>query len=137
MARFDSVGALLRVAAVFVVYSVAVQASQAIIDSLYLGGVVALLVTLVAVLALDAVPALVRGQTPSFGEGSYFYAGRGLLTLVGFLLVTAVFVDWLRTSAAFPEWLAVLVGALGAAVLVFGGLVAYYWRRASGTASAG
>lgn len=131
MARFDSLGAFLRVVTVFFTYSVAVQATEPLFDSLYLRTGAALLATLVAVLAIDAVPALLRGKTPTFGEGSFFYSGRGILIIIVLLLLTGAFADGLRAGFELPEWLAVGVAVVGAGVLVFGSLVAYYWRRRS------
>lgn len=137
MARFDSLGSFARVLVVFFTYSVAVQATEPVFGSLYVRAGAALLVTLVVVLAIDSIPALIRGERPTFDEGSYFYSARGILTIVVFVLLAAAFADGLRAATGLREWLVMVVAALGAAVLVFGSLVAYYRQRQSRAVQAG
>jgi hypothetical protein len=49
------------------------------------------------------------------------HSGRGILTIVVFVLFAAVFADGLRASSGLPERLVTVVAAAGVAVLVFGG----------------
>ena len=128
MSRLDSAGAFLRVLLVFFVYSVAVQGFDSIVPSLYRRAALALVLTLLVILILDGAPAAIRGQRPTFDEGSFFYSARGLLAIVTFILLAAVLADWLRGSFGLQEWLLMAIAALVAAVVVFGGLVVYYWR---------
>lgn len=89
----------------------------------------ALAVSVVLFGALDALPALVRGERPLLDTDGRLYSVRGLVALVGIVLVTAVTADWLRAAAGASDVVATAAGvALGVAV-VLGPVVAYYWRR--------
>ena len=124
----NTVSSFLRILLVFFVYSVAVQVLDPVVPSLYARVAIALALTLLAVVLLDAIPAVRRGQTPTFEEGSVLYSARGFLLVVTFVLLAAVLASWLRTSVASPEWVLTTIAALLAAIVVFGSLVAYYWR---------
>jgi hypothetical protein len=65
------------------------------------------------------------------------HSGRGILTIVVFVLFAAVFADGLRASSGLPERLVTDVTTAGVAVLVFGSLVTSHWRRQSPPVRAG
>ncbi|WP_129116901.1 hypothetical protein [Halegenticoccus tardaugens] len=129
MGTLGSVEEFSRTLVVFFAYVVAAQALQPAISSLSLRAGIALLATLLLVALADAIPSLLRGETPRFDEGSYVHAARGFFALAAFVLLAAVVADWLRGSFAVQEWLVTVISALVAGVGVFGGLVAYYRRR--------
>ena len=103
------------------------------------GAVVALAISLGVFAALDVVKARLRSDSAdasTFGEGSRLYAVRGLLVLYLFFLVTAGAAEVLRATTGLSDTVVVLSGALVAAVVVFGPLVGYYYRRSLDAAPA-
>lgn len=130
MTLSESFGDFYRVLVIFFVYSAATVGLEPVVASLSLRMGVALAGTLLVVVLMDAVPMLVRGERPTFGAGSYFSSARGFLAIVTFFLVAAVLADGLRATLAVPEAFVTVLAALVAAVVVFGGLVAYYSQTA-------
>jgi hypothetical protein len=96
------------------------------VSSPYLRAGLALVAAVVVLAVVDAAPAAVRGERPSFGERSYLYSARGLFALIAFFVLTAGLADGLR-GAGLGDWAAVAIGAVVAAGVSFGSLVAYYW----------
>ena len=95
----------------------------------YLPAVAGLLVTLAAFAAADLLPALRRGESPSFGDGSALHAVRGPALLIAFVLLTAATADGLRAATGLSETVLTLLAFLVASALVFGPVVGYHWRR--------
>lgn len=127
MVSARTIGNAGRALAFLMLYFVVVTAVAPVLHP-YLRVVVGLVVAGAVFAALDVVPALVRGESPTIDEDSALYSVRGLVLLIVFVLVAGLTLDALRATTDLSDtWQT--VAAVGVAVLVvFGPVVGYYWR---------
>ncbi|MDZ7747004.1 MAG: hypothetical protein U5K28_11025 [Halobacteriales archaeon] len=95
----------------------------------YLRGGLALLVAVGIFFAVDLVRVFLREESFSITEEWTLYSVRGLVLLILFVFVTAVAVDGFRSTTVVPEVALVPLAVAVGAVVVFGPVVGYYWRR--------
>jgi hypothetical protein len=95
----------------------------------YIRVAVALTLSLGVLTSVDVVPRLLRGERPLLGTDSRLYSVRGVASLILVVLVTAVTVDLLRATTTLSENVLIVTATLVGAIVVFGPVVGYYYRR--------
>jgi hypothetical protein len=118
----------MRAAAFLILYSLIASMFSSVYGP-YLRVGIALIIAIGIFLAVDLVRAIRRGGPLSITEDWALYSVRGLILLILFVFVTAVAVDGFRSVTGIPEVALVPLAVAVGAVVVFGPVVGYYWRR--------